>query len=84
MRNRRWMPFAGVLLAVLACSPIAFAQTYGTTGYAPGTWKKDELPKELANPKPFNPHDLSAVWSMPTARLFREAFAERQGAGYKG
>ncbi len=34
-----------------AFSSAAFAQTYGTTGYAPGTWKKDELPKELSNPK---------------------------------
>ncbi len=29
-------------------------------------WKPDELPKDLAKPKPFDPHDLSAVWSMPT------------------
>ncbi len=55
-----------VLLALLACSCVAFAQTYGTKGYAPGTWKPEELPKGLSDPKPFNAHDLSAVWSMPT------------------
>jgi hypothetical protein len=65
MRNR-WMRLAGVVVAVLACSPIAFAQTYGTNGYAPGAWKPEELPKELAKPKPFDPHDLSTLWSTPT------------------
>ncbi len=42
------------------------AQTYGTKGYAPGAWKPEELPPELSKPKPFNAHDLSGVWSMPT------------------
>ena len=52
--------------ALLACSCVTFAQTYGTKGYAPGTWKPEELPKGLSDPKPFNVHDLSGVWSMPT------------------
>src|SRR5437899_3297587 len=55
-----------VLMAVLASSCLTFAQTYGTKGYAPGAWKPEELPKDLAKPKPFDPHNLSAVWSMPT------------------
>src|SRR5690242_12971038 len=56
----------GVLVFVLAASGLALAQSYGTKGYAPGAWKPDELPKELAAAKPFNSHDLSGVWSMPT------------------
>jgi hypothetical protein len=68
------------LCAALLCtafSSSALAQTYGTTGYAPGTWKKDELPKELSNAKPFNPHDLSAVWSMPTANFERHSLNDK-------
>ena len=52
--------------ALLAFSSVAFAQTYGTKGYAPGAWKPDELPKDLAKPRPFDPHNLSGVWSMPS------------------
>ena len=55
-----------VLVALLAFSSVTFAQTYGTEGYSPGSWKPDELPKELSKPKPFNAHDLSGVWSTPT------------------
>jgi hypothetical protein len=62
MRNR-WMSSVGILLALLACSTVTFAQTYGTDGYSPGAWKPEELPKDLTKPKPFDPHDLSAVWS---------------------
>src|SRR5665213_1453129 len=65
MRNR-FISSVAVLTGVLACSSIAFAQTYGTKGYSPGAWKPEDLPPDLAKPKPFNPHDLSAVWSMPT------------------
>ena len=57
---------AAVLLALLGFSSCTLAQTYGTDGYAPGAWKPDELPKELSTPKPYNPHDLSGVWSTPT------------------
>ena len=65
MRNR-FMSSGAVLLALLASSCVTFAQTYGTKGYSPGAWKPDELPKGLSNPKPFDPHNLSGVWSMPT------------------
>src|SRR5260370_39540088 len=61
---------SGVLRALLAMSCLGFAQTYGTKGYAPGAWKPEELPKEISQPKPFNPHDLSGVWSMPTKANF--------------
>src|ERR1700691_1114196 len=65
MRNQV-LNLVAVLAALLAFSPVAFAQTYGTEGYSPGAWKPDELPKEASKPKPFNPHDLSGVWSTPT------------------
>ena len=57
MRNR-FMSSVAVLLVLLACSCVTFAQTYGTKGYSPGAWKPDELPKNLSNPKPFDPHNL--------------------------
>ena len=47
--------------ATMALCAGGFAQTYGTKGYAPGAWHPDELPKELAAPKPYNPHDLSGL-----------------------
>src|ERR1700746_2149107 len=56
----------GLLTSVLALCSLGFAQTYGTKGYAPGAWKPEELSPELSKPKPFNAHDLSGVWSMPT------------------
>ena len=65
MRNR-FISSVVVLLIFLAFSRATFAQTYGTKGYAPGTWKPEELPKGLSDPKPFDPHNLSGVWSMPT------------------
>lgn len=65
MRNRL-VASVGVLLVVGACSSPLLAQTYGTKGYSPGAWKPEELPKDLAKTKRFDPHDLSAVWSMPT------------------
>jgi hypothetical protein len=58
------------LLALLFCSRVTFAQTYGTKAYAPGAWKPDELPPGVSQPKPFNSHDLSGVWSMPTKTNF--------------
>ena len=61
-----------ILVAVLSFSCIAFGQTYGTPGYSPGAWKPEELPKELSKPKPFNPHDLSGVWSTPTTAGYFE------------
>src|ERR1700680_5086632 len=54
------------MVALLAFSSVAFAQTYGTKGYAPGAWKPDELPKDLAKPKPFDALHLSPCWSVPT------------------
>jgi hypothetical protein len=68
-----------VMVALLAFSCVAFAQTYGTKGYSPGAWKPDELPKTLAKPKTFEPHDLSAVWSMPT----RPGYFERHSLNDK-
>lgn len=69
MRNH-FMSATATLLLLLASSCVAFAQTYGTKGYAPGAWKPDELPPDVSKPKPFNPHDLSGVWSMPTKLNF--------------
>lgn len=69
MRNRL-ISSVVALAAILACSRIAFAQTYGTKGYAPGAWKPDELPISLSDPKSFDPHNLSGVWSMPTSGNF--------------
>ena len=57
-------------LALLVSSSVTLAQTYGTKAYAPGAWKPDELPPAVSQPKPFNPHDLSGVWSMPTKTNF--------------
>ena len=65
MRNR-FMSSVAVLLVLLASSCVTFAQSYGTKGYSPGAWKPDELPKGLLTPKPFDPHSLSGIWSMPT------------------
>jgi len=65
MRNCFRASLAILAVALVSCCP-TFAQTYGTKGYAPGTWKPEELPKDLAKPKAFNAHDLSGVWSMPT------------------
>ena len=66
MRNRVFVNAMGASAILLAFSCVAFGQVYGTKGYSPGAWPPDELPKELSAPKPFNPHDLSGVWSMPT------------------
>src|SRR6202022_5146247 len=65
MRNRLMFSVT-VLPVLLTCSFVTFAQSYGTKGYSPGAWKPDELPKGLSNSKPFDPHNLSGVWSMPT------------------
>ena len=65
MRNH-FLSATLTLLVLLVSSCVTFAQTYGTKGYAPGAWKPDELPLDVSTPKPFNPHDLSGVWSMPT------------------
>jgi len=64
--SKRIFHSAVILAATVALAGLAFAQTYGTKGYAPGAWKPDELPKALSNAKPFDAHDLSGVWSMPT------------------
>ena len=69
MRNHL-MNAALISLALLVSSCLMFAQTYGTKGYAPGAWKPGELPPGVSQPKPFNPHDLSGVWSMPTKANF--------------
>jgi len=66
------------LVAVLVFACVAFAQTYGTKGYAPGAWKPDELPKDLAKPKPFDPHNLSGVWSMPTKGFEKHSLTSKQ------
>jgi hypothetical protein len=64
--SNRILSSAVVFLSALALAGLTFAQTYGTKGYAPGAWKPEELPKDLSNAKPFDPHDLAGVWSMPT------------------
>jgi hypothetical protein len=69
MRNH-FMSATLTLLVLLVSSCVTFAQTYGTKEYAPGAWKPDELPPDVSKPKPFNPHDLSGVWSMPTKANF--------------
>lgn len=60
---------------VVAFSAVAFGQTYGTKGYSPGAWKPEELPKDLAKPKPFNAHDFNGVWSSPTKPGYFERHA---------
>ena len=65
MRNRL-LNSIFLLTGLMACSRTALAQTYGAPGYSPGAWKPDELPKQLSQPKPFNAHDLTGVWSTPT------------------
>ncbi len=74
MRNRLSDSFV-VIAAMLAFSAVTFAQTYGTPGYAPGTWKPQELPKDLSKPKPFNARDFSGVWSSPTKAGYFERHA---------
>jgi hypothetical protein len=74
MRNRLSDSLV-VIAAMLAFSAVTFAQTYGTPGYAPGTWKPQELPKDLSKPKPFNPRDFSGVWSSPTKAGYFERHA---------
>jgi hypothetical protein len=74
MRNRLSDSFA-VIAAMLAFSAVTFAQTYGTPGYAPGTWKPQEVPKDLSKPKPYNPRDFSGVWSSPTKAGYFERHA---------
>ena len=64
-----------IIAAMLAFSAVTFAQTYGTPGYAPGTWKPQEVPKDLSKPKPFNPRDFSGVWSSPTKAGYFERHA---------
>ena len=41
-----------IIAAMLAFSAVTFAQTYGTPGYAPGTWKPQEVPKIFPSPNP--------------------------------
>jgi hypothetical protein len=70
---RKQLAFSFTLEALLLFSCVAFAQTYGTPGYSPGAWKTEELANRPATPhKPFNPHDLSGVWSMPTRHGYFE------------
>ena len=66
----RFITATSTLLLLLVSSCVSFAQTYGTKAYAPGAWKPGELPPDISKPKPFNPHDLSGVWSMPTKGNF--------------
>lgn len=74
MRNR--LTDSVVMVAmVVAFSAVAFGQTYGTKGYSPGAWKPEELPKDLAKPKPFNAHDFNGVWSSPTKPGYFERHA---------
>ena len=84
MRNRV-MSSIVVLVALLAFSSVTFGQTYGTKGYSPGAWPPADMPKSLSNPKPFDPRDLSAVWSMPTkAGYFERHSLNDRVVGRKG
>src|SRR6202011_2712610 len=74
----RFLSSIGATVTLLAFSSLTFAQTYGTKGYAPGAWKPDELPKDLAKPKPFDPHNLSGVWSMPTKGFEKHSLTSKQ------
>jgi len=74
MRNRLTDSLV-IVAMVVAFSAVAFGQTYGTKGYSPGAWKPEELPKELAKPKPFNAHDFNGVWSSPTKAVYFERHA---------
>ena len=77
MRNH-FLSSMTLLVAGLAFACVTFAQTYGTKGYAPGAWKPDELSKDLAKPKPFDPHNLSGVWSMPTKGFEKHSLTSKQ------
>src|ERR1700694_5170760 len=79
MRNH-FMFSMMLLVAGLAFACVASAQTYGTKGYAPGAWKPDELPKDLAKSKPFDAHNLSGVWSMPTKGFEKHSLTSKQFA----
>jgi hypothetical protein len=59
-------------ITLVGWSSGAAAQTYGTMDYGPGSWKPEELPKELSAPKPYDPRDLSGVWSTPTTAGYFE------------
>ena len=74
MRNRFLELFA-VLVSILSFSAAMHAQTYGTPLYAPGSWKPEEVPKDLSKPKPYNPKDFSGVWSSPTKPGYFERHA---------
>src|SRR5678815_108519 len=72
--------FVFALIATFAFSGISFAQTYGTTGYSPGAWKPEDLAsRPPQKSKPFDPHDLSGVWSHPT----RPGYFERHSLNDK-
>jgi hypothetical protein len=67
-------------IALLAFSGVGLAQTYGTSGYSPGAWKPEDLKsRPPQNAKPFDPHDLSGVWSHPT----RPGYFERHSLNDK-
>jgi hypothetical protein len=68
MRSRLTTLTVTPVMAVVAFSLVTFAQTYGTKGFAPGAWKPDELPADLGKPMPFDPHDLSGVWAIPSEK----------------
>lgn len=79
----RLIRLVGLLAAAMAFEAVLFAQTYGTPGYAPGAWKPEELPKDLAKPKSYDAHDLAGVWVVDADREHpeRHTLTDSPGGG---
>ena len=59
MRNCFRASLAILAVALVSCCT-TFAQTYGTKGYAPGTWKPEELPKDRCKIRRFDYSNLAS------------------------
>jgi hypothetical protein len=77
--GKRFITSLTVLIASFAVACVAFAQTYGTKGYAPGAWHPGELPPDVSKPSSerYDPRDLSGVWSVPTAGYEMHTFTSK-------
>lgn len=80
MRNQFVRSIVG-LAAALIFSTALFGQVYGTDGGAPGAWPSKDLPKDLSNPEPYDPHDLSGVWASPNENEDAHWLGEHGGQG---